>query len=92
MRVTVANVTPMHVMMHAYDALGQMGGKGTTLVLGDWSKTPQFLFPRIPAFQSMFTPWGGTSIPGMMTPVTPAPTPTASEPPSGDAKLSQVIK
>jgi hypothetical protein len=88
-RASVANVTPMHVMMHAYDALGQMGGKGTTLVLGDWSKTPQFLFPRIPAFQSMFTPWGGAGIPGMMTPMTPAPTPSASAPSSGDAKLSQ---
>jgi regulator of protease activity HflC (stomatin/prohibitin superfamily) len=88
-RASVANVTPMHVMMHAYDALGQMGGKGTTLVLGDWSKTPQFLFPRIPAFQSMFTPWGGGGVPGVMTPMNPAPSPSASAPSSGDAKLSQ---
>ena len=31
--------------MHAYDALAQLGGSGTTLYLGDFSHVPQFLFP-----------------------------------------------
>jgi regulator of protease activity HflC (stomatin/prohibitin superfamily) len=39
-------VTPLTVAMHAYDALGQLGGSGTTIMLGDWSKTPRFLFPN----------------------------------------------
>ena len=38
-------VTPLMVMMHAYDALAQMGGDGTHIMLGDWSKVPQWLFP-----------------------------------------------
>jgi hypothetical protein len=39
-------------MMHAYDALGQLGGTGTSIMLGDWSKVPSFLFPRMPGLQS----------------------------------------
>jgi regulator of protease activity HflC (stomatin/prohibitin superfamily) len=51
-------LTPMHVMMHAYDALAHLGGSGTTIMLGDWSKVPNFLFQRVPAFQSAFgIPW-----------------------------------
>jgi regulator of protease activity HflC (stomatin/prohibitin superfamily) len=38
-------VTPLMVAMHAYDALGQLGGSGTQIMLGDWSHTPRFLFP-----------------------------------------------
>ncbi len=49
-----ANITNNQVMMHAYDALGKLGGSGTSFMLGDWSKIPQWLFPRIPAFQSAF--------------------------------------
>jgi regulator of protease activity HflC (stomatin/prohibitin superfamily) len=65
-------LTPMHVMMHAYDALAHLGGSGTTIMLGDWSHVPNFLFPRVPAFQSAFTlPW---------SPFTPAPVPA---PPAG---------
>jgi regulator of protease activity HflC (stomatin/prohibitin superfamily) len=47
-------ISPLTVMMHAYDALGKMGGTGTTIMLGDWSRTPQVLFPSVPGFQSMF--------------------------------------
>jgi hypothetical protein len=45
----------MEVMMHAYDALAQLGGSGTTIVLGDWAHVPNFLFPRVPAMQNAFT-------------------------------------
>jgi len=49
-----ANVTTNQVMMHAYDALGKLGGSGTTFLLGDWSKLPNWLFPRVPGFQTAF--------------------------------------
>jgi regulator of protease activity HflC (stomatin/prohibitin superfamily) len=39
-------LTPMHVMMHAYDALAHLGGSGTNIMLGDWSHVPSFLFPK----------------------------------------------
>jgi hypothetical protein len=73
-RASVANVTPMHVMMHAYDALGHLGGSGTTVMLGDWSKVPQFLFPRMPQFQSLVGPWY-TLPPPTMPPTMQAPAP-----------------
>jgi regulator of protease activity HflC (stomatin/prohibitin superfamily) len=53
-RAESAGVTPMQVMMHAYDALGQLGGTGTTIVLGDWAHVPSFLFPKVPSLQSAF--------------------------------------
>ena len=57
-KADAAAVTPMQVMMHAYDALAHLGGSGTTVMLGDFSHLPDFLFPRIPAFQNAFTmPW-----------------------------------
>ena len=31
--------------MAAYEALGKLGGSGTTITLGDFSKAPQLLFP-----------------------------------------------
>ncbi len=54
-KAQTAGVTPMQVMMHAYDALGQLGGTGTTIVLGDWAHVPGFLFPRVPSMQNAFT-------------------------------------
>jgi regulator of protease activity HflC (stomatin/prohibitin superfamily) len=54
-RAETAGVTPMEVMVHAYDALAQLGGTGTTIVLGDWAHVPNFLFPRVPAMQNAFT-------------------------------------
>jgi regulator of protease activity HflC (stomatin/prohibitin superfamily) len=50
-----ANITTNQVMMHAYDALGRLGGTGTTFLLGDYSKLPNWLFPNIPGFQT--APW-----------------------------------
>ncbi len=40
-----STITPLVVQMHAYDALGKLGGTGTTILLGDWSHAPAFLFP-----------------------------------------------
>jgi len=56
-RAETAGITPMEVMIHAYDALGQMGGSGTTVLLGDWSHVTNFLFPHVGAFQSAFNPY-----------------------------------
>lgn len=40
-----AAITPLAVQLAAYEALGKLGGNGTTILLGDWSRAPQFLFP-----------------------------------------------
>jgi len=47
-------LTPLSVAMHAYDALAKLGGEGTTVLLGDWSRVPSFLFPRGGAFQGLW--------------------------------------
>ena len=39
--------TWLEVQKHAYDALGRMGGDGTHILIGDWAKLPNFLFPRM---------------------------------------------
>ena len=49
-RAEAATVTPMQVMMHAYDALGRLGGENTTVMMGDFSKLPNWLFPNLPGF------------------------------------------
>jgi hypothetical protein len=38
-------LTPLSVMMRGYDALKSLGGSGTNILIGDWSKVPNFLFP-----------------------------------------------
>jgi hypothetical protein len=55
-RASAASITPEQVEMHAYDALGKLGGTGTTVLLGDPSKLPGWLFPHAPGFESAFTP------------------------------------
>jgi regulator of protease activity HflC (stomatin/prohibitin superfamily) len=72
-RAETAGVTPMEVMMHAYDALGHLGGNGTTVVLGDWAHVPNFLFPRVPSLQNAF----GLPYMPYVAPA-PPPAPTAS--------------
>jgi hypothetical protein len=75
------SLTPLAVMVHAYDALGKLGGEGTTIMLGDWSRTPQFLFPAGFGFQ----PYGGA----MPKLALPAPNKTAAAP-AGDAPVKLV--
>ncbi len=49
-----ADITPNQVMMHAYDALGKLGGTNSTFMFGDYSKMPNWLFPKTPGFQTPF--------------------------------------
>ncbi len=55
-RAQTQAVSPLTVQLAAYEALGKLGGNGTTILLGDWSRAPQFLFPHASAFNNM---WGG---------------------------------
>jgi regulator of protease activity HflC (stomatin/prohibitin superfamily) len=82
-RAETAGVTPMEVMMHAYDALGHLGGSGTTIVLGDWAHVPNFLFPRVPSLQNAF---GLPYMPYIAPPAAAAP--TAAAPGKNDPFLS----
>jgi regulator of protease activity HflC (stomatin/prohibitin superfamily) len=66
-KAEAAQLTPLSVMMHAYDALGKLGGEGTTIMLGDFSNAPRFLFPQGSVF-------GGVGLPNK-----PASTPTKPE-------------
>ena len=78
-RAEVANITTNQVMMHAYDALGQLGGTGTSIMLGDWSRLPSWLFPRVAGLQSALPLY-----------TMPAPPASASSPSAkNDATLSQ---
>src|SRR5262249_28755608 len=46
-RAEAQSITWLGVQMHAYDALGRLGGEGTHILIGDWAKLPNFLFPRM---------------------------------------------
>ena len=69
---SAAYITPNQVMMHAYDSLGKLGGSGTNVMLGDWSKTPGWLVPHVPGFQPALGPWYG-GWPGALPAPAPAP-------------------
>lgn len=45
-RAAAAAITPLTVQRDAYQALGALGGKGTTIYLGDFSHAPALLLPR----------------------------------------------
>jgi regulator of protease activity HflC (stomatin/prohibitin superfamily) len=78
-RAEAASITTNQVMMHAYDALGQLGGTGTSIMLGDWSHIPSWLFPRTTGLASALPLY-----------TMPAP-PSAASAPAGkaDSTLSQ---
>ena len=82
-RAEQTSLTPLMVQMHAYDALGKLGGNGTTILLGDFSHVPSFLFPRSGAFASAF--------PASATNVTPSAVPAATTPPPAPKKSGQAM-
>jgi regulator of protease activity HflC (stomatin/prohibitin superfamily) len=45
-RAEAAGHNSYTVQAAGYEALGKLGGTGTTIFLGDWSRAPQFLWPR----------------------------------------------
>jgi regulator of protease activity HflC (stomatin/prohibitin superfamily) len=66
------SITPLMVQMHAYDALGQLGGKGTNIMLGEWSHVPSFLFPHLAAMPMPYVPSSystDTAAPPAVTPI-----------------------
>jgi len=46
MRAEASAHTQYTVQAAGFEALGKLGGHGTTIFLGDWSRAPQFLWPR----------------------------------------------
>ena len=62
-RATTQAVSPLTVQMAAYEALGKLGGSGTTIMLGDFSRAPQFLFPGAYGLGGMM-PYGPPRAPG----------------------------
>jgi regulator of protease activity HflC (stomatin/prohibitin superfamily) len=81
-RAEQTSVTPLMVQMHAYDALASLGGKGTTILLGDFSHVPNFLFPRSGAFANAYP--GATTAPAAATNAAPSAVPARTEPPATD--------
>lgn len=61
-RADAAAHTPLTVQAAGYEALGKLGGSGTTLLLGDWSRAPQFLWPRGMGGFPMMTPAPGAAV------------------------------
>jgi regulator of protease activity HflC (stomatin/prohibitin superfamily) len=45
-RAKALELSPLLIQQKAYEALGSLGGIGTTVYLGDWSHAPSFLFPK----------------------------------------------
>ncbi len=60
-RAKALAISPQLVQMKAYEALGQLAGNNTTVMLGDFSKIPAFLFPQQfgQAMYPGFVPRGG---------------------------------
>jgi regulator of protease activity HflC (stomatin/prohibitin superfamily) len=83
-RAQAQAVTPLTVQMHAYDALGKLGGEGTTVLLGEWSHVPNFLFPRGGAFVNAYpAPYNNTGV---------SQTPSTGAKPAGDTLVNTVPK
>ena len=83
-KAEASSITPLVVQMHAYDALAALGGNGTTILLGDWSHVPNFLFPSavFPGGMAPAKPTKPASSDGSKSKVVPA---------SNDAGKSKVI-
>lgn len=79
-RASAANITPEQVEMHAYDALGKLGGSKSTILLGDPSRLPAWLFPHVPGFQSAFgSGYLMPALPSAPVASTASPSPGAAE-------------
>ncbi len=63
-RATTQAISPLTVQMAAYEALGKLGGTGTTIMLGDFSRAPQFLFPGAYGLGGGLMPYGPARPPG----------------------------
>ena len=63
-RASTQAISPLTVQMAAYEALGKLGGSGTTIMLGDFSKAPQFLFPASFGLGGGLLPYGPPRPPG----------------------------
>lgn len=79
-RAETMAVTPLTVQQAGYEALGKLGGHGTTIFLGDWSRAPQFLWPRA---------YGG-AMPA--APAAPPPVAPSTFKPTWDTSAPPVIK
>ncbi|HTA89905.1 MAG TPA: SPFH domain-containing protein [Polyangiaceae bacterium] len=55
-RAKSLELTPLLIQEKAYEALGALGGMGTTVYLGDWSHAPSFLFPKLGLPYSLTAP------------------------------------
>jgi regulator of protease activity HflC (stomatin/prohibitin superfamily) len=66
-KAEAVSLTPLMVLMKGYEALGQLAGPGTNIMLGDWSRVPNFLMPP-------------SLVPGMNATQHTAPAPAAAHP------------
>jgi regulator of protease activity HflC (stomatin/prohibitin superfamily) len=55
-RAKALELSPLLIQEKAYEALGALGGMGTTIYLGDWSHAPAFLFPKLGLPYSLTAP------------------------------------
>jgi regulator of protease activity HflC (stomatin/prohibitin superfamily) len=89
-RAEAAAHTPLTVQAAGYEALGKLGGSGTTIFLGDWSRAPTFLWPK----QYLTPPMGQPMAPAATKPAkhdarAPATaSPTASGAPTAQATVT----
>ncbi len=88
-RAEQTSVTPLMVQMHAYDALASLGGKGTTILLGDFSHVPSFLFPRSGAFANAYP--GPVTAPAAATDTTPSALPARTTPPASNKRKGDTM-
>jgi hypothetical protein len=81
-RAEAAAHTALTVQAAGYEALGKLGGSGTTIFLGDWSRAPTFLWPR----QYLTPPPGQPMAPASTKPAKLELDPSGSPPSKAPAK------